>query len=337
MEKLRCPCPYGNDEPRLSGRMNKNAVSIVIPAYNAAAFLPETLGSCFAQTSPAAEIVVVDDGSTDSTPELESRYQGRVRWLRQDNAGVSAARNRGAAHCQGDWFLFLDADDRLLPDALEKLISAMNGAVSCPGVVYGMIEEEREPPLATRRNGFDFCAGSPPSPSKANLHRCAIITPGSALIRRDLFLQVDGFQAGTEPMEDRELWLRCGLLAEFVHCPAVVLWKRWVPASHGSQHGKRIYRGWLAKRHLRMWGGGLALPVSWMESDADLLTGAIREAIYWRAYEILEPLLEDAARLHLRNFWTLRATLTLQFFSIFRPRAIRSPEWIGLSAYRLSS
>ncbi len=98
-------------------------ISVVIPAYNAAATLSRALDSVLAQTWPAHEIVVVDDGSADATAEVVRAAQaraggGRIRYLRQDNAGPSAARNRGVGEASGNWVAFLDADDWYYPDRL---------------------------------------------------------------------------------------------------------------------------------------------------------------------------------------------------------------------------
>jgi len=93
--------------------------SVIVPVYNGAATIERALGSVAAQTYPPAEIVVVDDGSTDSSAEVVARHLGPIRLLRQENQGVSVARNRGAAEATGDWLAFLDADDVYLPDRLK--------------------------------------------------------------------------------------------------------------------------------------------------------------------------------------------------------------------------
>ncbi|MCP5278335.1 MAG: glycosyltransferase family 2 protein [Thiobacillus sp.] len=93
--------------------------SVIIPAYNAEAFVARAIDSVLAQTWPAHEILVVDDGSVDKTAEVVAGYGERVRYLRQDNAGVSAARNAGARAATGDWLAFLDADDWYYPDRLK--------------------------------------------------------------------------------------------------------------------------------------------------------------------------------------------------------------------------
>lgn len=93
--------------------------SVIIPVYNGAAWLHRAIESVLAQTWPAQEILVVDDGSTDGTPDVAKRFGPPVRYLRQPNAGVSAARNRGAREARGEWLAFLDADDWYLPDRLR--------------------------------------------------------------------------------------------------------------------------------------------------------------------------------------------------------------------------
>lgn len=93
--------------------------SVVIPAFNAAGTLARAVESVFAQSWPAHEIIVVDDGSADATAEVAASFGGAVRVIRQPNRGVAAARNAGAAAASGDWLAFLDADDWYAPDRLR--------------------------------------------------------------------------------------------------------------------------------------------------------------------------------------------------------------------------
>jgi glycosyltransferase involved in cell wall biosynthesis len=92
--------------------------SVVIPAFNSAATLARAIESVFAQSWPAHEIIVVDDGSIDATAEIAAGFDG-VRLIRQQNSGVSVARNAGAAAASGDWLAFLDADDWYAPDRIK--------------------------------------------------------------------------------------------------------------------------------------------------------------------------------------------------------------------------
>src|SRR3954453_22774254 len=96
--------------------MNRK-VSVIVPVYNGAAYLPEAIGSALAQTVRPLEIVVVDDGSTDDSGRIAQQYE-LVRYVWQANAGISAARNRGIEAAQGDVLALLDADDVWLPDKL---------------------------------------------------------------------------------------------------------------------------------------------------------------------------------------------------------------------------
>ncbi len=93
--------------------------SIIIPAFNAAATLARAVESVRTQSWPAHEIIVVDDGSTDSTVEIARQYGDAVRLIQQPNSGVSAARNAGAAAATGDWLAFLDADDWYAGDRIQ--------------------------------------------------------------------------------------------------------------------------------------------------------------------------------------------------------------------------
>src|SRR5580693_2789651 len=94
-------------------------ISVIIPCHNGEAFLKQALDSVLAQTFPVAEVVLVDDGSTDGTPAIGQAYAERtdvIRYVRQEKGGVSTARNRAVREARSEWIAFLDADDWWKPE-----------------------------------------------------------------------------------------------------------------------------------------------------------------------------------------------------------------------------
>src|SRR5215467_8142244 len=100
-------------------RMSTPLVSVVIPAYNAGAYIEDALDSVFRQTFPRLEVIVVDDGSTDDTRSRLEPYRSRIHYVWQTNNGSGAARNRGIDVSSGDYIAFLDADDLWSPEKLQ--------------------------------------------------------------------------------------------------------------------------------------------------------------------------------------------------------------------------
>lgn len=185
-------------------------VSIIMPAYNAADFIDEALQSCLMQTHPRCEIIVIDDGSTDSTPHIvQQKYAGRAIYLRQENAGPAAARNRGIEMARGEFIQFCDADDILLPEKIARCLDLFAADNESLGVVYTRyqaVESDgqtpnplQEPPLL---RGTIFCDlllanGSP-------------IQPSTVLARKSALDHVGGFRVDTRlrNAEDWDLFLR---------------------------------------------------------------------------------------------------------------------------------
>jgi glycosyltransferase involved in cell wall biosynthesis len=147
------------------------AVSIIIPAYNRARYVAEAMESVFAQTFKDYEVLVVDDGSTDNTQTALEPYMGRIRYVRQENRGVAAARNRGIREAQGEFIAFLDSDDLWEAAALKTLLDAFqekdvavsasaNRLIQKDGNPTGGFEKKRSPgPYFTTRSLLerDFC------------------------------------------------------------------------------------------------------------------------------------------------------------------------------------
>jgi glycosyltransferase involved in cell wall biosynthesis len=197
-------------------------VTVVIPCYNQAHFLGEAIESVLGQSYPYFEVVVVDDGSPDKTSEVAARYPG-VRLIRQDNQGLAAARNSGLAQSEGDYLVFLDADDRLLPEALEAHLDCFGTHPGC-AFVSGHI----------RRIATD---GSLLGTPRQALHRAhvegdhylgllyynSVWIPGSVMYRRAVFDSVGGFDTTVNGAADYDLYLRIARVFPVHHHGEVVL------------------------------------------------------------------------------------------------------------------
>ena len=193
-------------------------VSVIIPCYNQAHFLGEALESVSGQTYPHYEIIVVDDGSTDDTRKVASSFAGG-RCLSQTHHGLAAARNAGLEASRGSYVVFLDADDRLLPNALEDGINALDSHPTC-AFAYGHVK-------LIASDGSSL-----PSPQQVGLEgdhylellrRNYIWTPGAVIYRRAVFDSVAGFNPLVSGSADFDLNARIARLFSVCCSERVVL------------------------------------------------------------------------------------------------------------------
>lgn len=179
------------------------AASVVVTTHDQARFLPDALASCLGQSVPPREIVVVDDGSSDDPASVAGRFRG-VRCIRQDRRGPSAARNAGLAVLTAPYVVFLDADDRLLPHAIE---TGLHTAARHPdaAIVYGgfrLVDAELRPIFRDEVRAIEG------DPYLAFLRGNVIGMIAAAMCRRDLLAAEGGFDEGFRLSEDYELYLR---------------------------------------------------------------------------------------------------------------------------------
>jgi glycosyltransferase involved in cell wall biosynthesis len=180
----------------------RSVVSAIIPTFNSAAMLRDAIDSIRAQTRPVDEIIVVDDGSTDDTRDVCAQFAG-VRYMHQENAGASAARNRGASIARGDWLAFLDADDTWEESKIEKQLAAIGNAPETDFCVTGASVWS---PCDSSWHSYAWSGPVEPVYLQRRLLVRNIFTGlcSSMLIRRDAFEAVGGFAAG-KCSEDRRI------------------------------------------------------------------------------------------------------------------------------------
>jgi glycosyltransferase involved in cell wall biosynthesis len=202
ISRARASVPPEREAPR---------VSIVIPAYNVAPYIGETLATVFAQTFTDFEVIIVNDGSPD-TAEFERAivpYRERIRYLKQENRGASAARNAGLRAASGELIAFLDADDLWLPNYLSeqlKFISEYGCDLACAdALIIGVSADAGQSYMDS------LMSTSPPEGlvtflELVNADR-SLITSG-VVVRRELVLEVGLFDEALRNAQDFDLWLR---------------------------------------------------------------------------------------------------------------------------------
>ncbi len=191
----------------------KTTVSVVIPAYNAASHIQRALDSVLAQTRQADEIIVVDDGSTDGTGQVVRKYGDKVRCIRQENAGVSAARNAGIKAAASEWIALLDADDEWQSGYLEGQMQILEHnpslAWTTGNLTNCLCKEDRRGPLHSERfldeqlgpreHFEDFFEAFP---------KGLMGWTTTFVIRRDAIIEAGPFRQGEQRYEDTDMFLR---------------------------------------------------------------------------------------------------------------------------------
>ena len=201
--------------------------------------LNQAIESVLNQTVSNVEILVVDDGSPDSTPQVAHRYSNYVRHIRKTNAGLSAARNTGILNTTGEFLQFLDADDYLLPNTLQQHLTVADAHPSVD-VFYGTyhyVDLERQ----------EFGPHFDPRLSRQPLHEFLLgnyFPPHGALVRRAAFANVGLFDVNLRSLEDWDMWLRLAASgAEFVRTENVSVPYRQYPASMSKNYDRMRQSG----------------------------------------------------------------------------------------------
>jgi glycosyltransferase involved in cell wall biosynthesis len=242
-------------------------VSVIIPCYKQADLLPQAVESALSQTYREIEVVVVDDGSPDDTAEVAARYPG-VRCVRQKNLGVALARNAGFRASSGQYVLFLDADDRLTPSAIEAHLSCFAEHPNA-GFVVGHIDH------ITLDGAY---AGSPRWPVLEANHYEELLKVNhvantiAVMFRRSVIERVGGFKSYCSPAEDYEILLHAARLFPSAHHGMVV--------AHYRRHSTSASRqGTIMLRAMRR---VMQLERPNVIEDAHLTAAWRQGEVYWR-------------------------------------------------------
>jgi glycosyltransferase involved in cell wall biosynthesis len=201
-----------------------SAVSVVIPAFNAARYIAEAVESVLAQTVPPAEIIVSDDGSTDETAAVVRRFGDRVRWHAGSNAGAGTARNRGVALARGELLAFLDADDLWTPDKSARQLRAFAENPTL-AMVFGHVRQFHSPELPDEvKRQIEI-----PVEVSAGTHA------GTMMIRADAFRRVGEFRSDLRVGEFIDWYARARQLGVAgLMLPDVVMLRRLHATSLGT-------------------------------------------------------------------------------------------------------
>ena len=301
-------------------------VSVVIPAYNGEAFVADAIESVLAQTLPASEIVVVDDGSSDGTLSVAQRYASKgVRCIQQRNQGPSAARNAGIAATTGELIGFLDCDDIWLP---QKTALQAEYLAASPDVGLVAAHAWFWDPRTNRRWLERMDAGR----KYEILIRNCIGTPSGVMVRRRALEDVGGFDLAHSHIADWELWARIQSRWQVGIVDQPLFVYRIVPTSltfqNVSEHASQTFE--LSRQLIRKYAPPISRPRLWLRAwsireHSRAVTNIGRFPHYlWHACRALVSYPFADGKAKLKHF--IRALIGEALYRPFKARAARETE-----------
>jgi glycosyltransferase involved in cell wall biosynthesis len=279
----------------MRGQNRASVVSVIIPCYNQAHFLSESIESALSQTYPEIEVVVVDDGSPDNTAEVVVRYPD-VRYVQQVNRGLAEARNGGFRASSGQYVLFLDADDRLTPNAVEAHLSCFAKHPEA-GFVVGDIDLISEDGLYLRSPRWPMLEANQYEELLKVNHVANTI---AVMFRRSVIERIGGFKPTYSPAEDYELLLRAARLLPSAHHRTVVAQYRRHPANL-SRKGSLM---------LRAMHKVMQSQVSFVNENSNLKAAHRKGELDWRDHFGLATISEIYTLLVRREPWRAALAFT---------------------------
>lgn len=195
-------------------------ISVIIPLYNKEKCIGRAIESVLSQSYTDFELLVIDDGSTDNSSAIVKKYSdSRVRYIHKNNGGVSSARNYGVKLASGNWVFFLDADDVLLPNAIQSLVDGTVGFPWIQIVIGGYIVKD----LEKEYKKTPRCSGHIKNPMKHWWLRNIFPRTGNILLTKEAFWGVGGFDERISYNEDYALLLKLLSIYEIVVIPQITM------------------------------------------------------------------------------------------------------------------
>jgi len=196
-------------------------VSVIIPCYNHAHYLPDALNSVLAQTYTDWEAIIVDDGSTDNTRAVAAQFiDPRIHYLHQENQGLSAARNAGIRAAQGEFIALLDADDMWEPTFLEKMVTVLQAEPTASAAYCGFRYMNANAKLLNQ----SVMKVVPPEAFRDELlHHGSWLNPCSVIVHASAYREVGPFDETLRACEDLDIWLRLSEQHRFIGVPEVLV------------------------------------------------------------------------------------------------------------------
>ncbi len=317
------------------------SISVIIPVYNGANYLGRAILSVLAQSYPAKEIIVIDDGSIDATPSIIEKFKDKIIAKRVPNAGAGAARNTALEMATGDYIAFLDHDDVWFEKKLEMQINAARrypeaGLITCDFAV-------RYPYLRNRMiihfkilkhpEALNYDEPLKQNPFKVLINEHFIGTSSAVMVRRDIVKKVGLFNPAYKSSQDYDYWLRCALVTNFIVLKNVLFYKKnhsfniSQNAVRTHEFRKQILRNIMTEHHDYIRRNGLEQTCTQALADCLFYLGNV----HFEAAHIIE-----AYKYYFRGFWAypnlrnfknliwslLKKTLRLLTFNLFKRKPV---------------
>lgn len=278
---------------------NFGKISVIIPSYNCAQYLGRSIESVLRQTCKPYELIIVDDGSTDDTPDVLSKYKNQIITIRQQNAGASVARNTGIEKACGDWIAFLDADDQWLPSKLEMQINHLekNPAFVWTYSNYWFVELQN----TSRRKAF---TSPPPSLNDEAIsdyllvHARYCIRTSTLMVKKEVLFETGLFVPGLK-WEDTDIFFKIAYrhpTVGYIHCPLAIYQSDSIDSLTSKDLFYADKRCELIERHLEL--------SRHYHRHQEFIKCAAEKITYWITVALRYHHFKDA-RTMLRRFWHL--------------------------------